>query len=185
MNHLESIHRVFHKRIQGPLESVRERPVRDRLCSACWSVATCGDCGASSADGGCPLIGASPKWPFPQLGGSVQGFPKGNQTLGTLSQEDLHRICSSRRVSATSFHFRGTLFPHRSLLRQAPKRQSAICQICACLIVTTSIKKKTGWWFLATPLKKMNEFVNWDEDSIPIFLGKSSKKWQPVTTNQY
>ena len=33
------------------------------------------------------------------------------------------------------------------------------------------------------PLWKRLEFVNWDDDINPIFLGKC-QKWQPVTTNQ-
>ena len=35
----------------------------------------------------------------------------------------------------------------------------------------------TGWW-LGHPSEKRLEFVNWDEDSNPIFMGKC-KKWQP------
>ena len=35
---------------------------------------------------------------------------------------------------------------------------------------------KTGWWFLATPLKNIN--VNWDDERNPILMGKF-KKWQP------
>ena len=39
----------------------------------------------------------------------------------------------------------------------------------------------TGWW-LGHPSEKY-EFVNWDDDRNPIFMGKC-QKWQPVTTNQ-
>ena len=39
------------------------------------------------------------------------------------------------------------------------------------------IHDNTGWWFFATPSEKY-EFVNWDDDRNPIFLGKF-KKWQP------
>ena len=32
----------------------------------------------------------------------------------------------------------------------------------------------TGWWFQPTPLKKMMDFVSWDDD-IPNMMGKSKK----------
>ena len=38
-----------------------------------------------------------------------------------------------------------------------------------------------GWWFQPTPLKKMNEFVNWDDDILHVWKNKSHV---PVTTNQ-
>ena len=55
------------------------------------------------------------------------------------------------------------------------------------LNVTKDIPSGKRWhsWLVVfrPPQPEKYEFVNWDDDRNPIFLGKSSK-WQPFTTNQ-
>ena len=42
----------------------------------------------------------------------------------------------------------------------------------------------TGWWFQPTPLKKMMDFVSWDDD-IPNMMGKSKKNMFQTTNQSY
>ena len=47
---------------------------------------------------------------------------------------------------------------------------------------TFMVEKPTSGWWLGHPSENY-EFVNWDDDSNPIFLGKQNS-WQPNPPNQ-